>query len=261
MVKPRDDLTATYLRSWPACVALLRQHRDLSNPLLLDVPASYWRQTTRLLVVGQETGPARWCPDLDARRRGPHRATVAKLMQRYEAFGVGTGVRVGHFWRFVRRLERALGIEEGASLWTNLNKCDLAGRRPRGLESELVQAFPVLPEELRVAQPDLVVFLTGPVYDPLIVEALGATVEPLPAWPPAALSVVCSEGLPAASFRTYHPNFLLRFCGSLGDRVVRKLVSAIKRNGGPVRGTGRRWLGEACAEDQTTRRSRCRRRH
>lgn len=221
----REELASAYLRSWPAGAALLRQHPDLSNPLLLDPPVGYWRQPTRLMVVGQETGPSRWCSDLDVRRLRPYRLAVATLMQRYQAFAVGTGAR-GHFWRFVRQLEDSLGLESGSAVWTNLNKCDLGGRRPRGLESDLAEAFPLLSQELGVVQPDLVVFLTGPGYDGLIGTTISGRIEPLRGWPSRLLARVRGDGLPEASFRTYHPNYLLRFCGHESPRVVRRLAYA-----------------------------------
>lgn len=226
----RRELEDLYLRSWPACAALLQRYPELSNPVLLDVPDGYPELPLHVLIVGQESGPSRWCPEVDVRRARSPRAAVVRLMGQYRSFMAGLDPRVGHFWRFVRRLEAGLGVPGGGALWTNLNKCDLAGRRPRGLEADLARALPVLREELRVTRPDVVVFLTGPAYDPLLTELTGARVEPLPGWRPAAFARVQGDVLPRASYRIYHPNYLLRFCGSLGERVVRAVVAAARRS-------------------------------
>jgi len=227
----RSDLVRLYLRHWPQCLGLLRQDRLLSNPLLLDVPDGYAAQPTRLLVVGKETGPRRWLGSEDVRESRDPRASIRRLMQHYSEFTSGREHNHGHFWRYVRSLERYLGVDPQGVIWTNLNKCDRAGRRPKQHEAKLVEVFPVLLGELRITKPSVVVFLTGPEYDPLLNSYLGATVERVsPRWPSRVLARVRCEGLlPEASFRTYHPNYLIRFGDGLATRVpraIRRLMRA-----------------------------------
>lgn len=218
-------LAALYREHWSSCQAELRRHPSLSNPLLLNVPDRLDKQPIRLLTVGQQTGPRRWQPDLDVRRSGS-RQGVAALMRRYANFAMGTVEGTAHFWRFLRLLEAHLGLEAGQSLWNNLNKCDDAGGRPRKAGQALWEAFPVLPAEVRLLQPTLVVFVTGPTYDDLLGSRLGASLERVKGWPVKSLARVRAEGLPEASFRTYHPNFLLRFRKSLADELLRVLHAA-----------------------------------
>jgi hypothetical protein len=115
------------------------------------------------------------------------------------------------FWQTVRGLEQRFGIEPGAILWSNLNKVDdNGGPLSPDVEAEVLQRFPVLPQEVRIATADVVVFFSGPRYDRLIeLTFSGVRFEPV-ALPEPFLSRVIHPALPVLSFRTYHPNYLRR---------------------------------------------------
>src|SRR5581483_9561510 len=145
-----------YERAWPSLHTLLRARPELSNPLLVNRPVS-WREEgseQRLLIVGQQTGPRRWQPDLAIRRNRAHRLAVTELMRRYSAFKADHAAGTSHFWRFLRALETRRGAQ---GIWTNLNRCDFQGSRPRVVEEQLWAAFPVLREEIKLIRPSIVV--------------------------------------------------------------------------------------------------------
>ena len=224
------ELAQLYARHWRPLASLLRRHRDLSNPVLLDLPPRFAQQAVRILVVGQESGPGRWFHDFDA-RAASGRLAVRTLMRRYAEFAIGTVSGSAHFWRAIRRIESQFGIEAGQVAWTNLNKCDLDGRRPGALENQLHRVFPVLQEELRIIRPEAVIFLTGPRYDALLQRELTADLEVVgPDWPLSVFARVRSPGvLPISSFRTYHPNYLLRFRKPLCRRLLQTLHGEVQR--------------------------------
>jgi hypothetical protein len=221
----QGELRSLYLSASPAWLPALRDDLRLSNPVLMNVPNQYLRQPARLLVVGQETGPRRWARELDVRRQTAGSAIDA-LMLHYTAFR-SSGDDPGHFWRAVRLLEGSLGIEAGSAAWTNLNKCDLEGVRPRGIEAHLGTIFPCLLDEVRLLRPDAVVFMTGPTYDELIQDQLGAVIERVGRWPTRDFARVLGPHLPRCCFRTYHPNFMLRFRKELWPSILRKLRSEL----------------------------------
>lgn len=205
----RQALRDLYVCHWPKFAALRRAHPELSNPVLLNPPHGYLDQPVKLLIVGQETGPRRWCTDVRVRSAGPERA-VERLMAAYGSVDRSTS----HFWRAVQLLEQRLDLEPGTAAWTNLNKCDVEGRKPSpALAHQLADSLPVLAQEIRLLTPDLVLFLTGPTYDEHLVRQIEARLRPLgPEWPLRTLARVHAPAvLPARSFRTFHPNFLLRF--------------------------------------------------
>src|SRR6266513_4261609 len=158
------DITAQYhelfLSHWPNIRSLRLSHPKMSPPLLLNPPDAYARQATRLFVIGQET------PDwYDDEFEGPNAVdlfsaeAVEVLMRIYK----NDRRRQTPFHQAVRDLERALGIEQEASLWSNLNKAGESRKPPSPeLADALLRHFPVLRREVAIAKPNVVVFFTGP---------------------------------------------------------------------------------------------------
>ena len=194
-----------YLELWPRLESLLRAHPEMSPPLLLNPPDDYQGQRIHLFVVGQET--ATWYDDLLRGKEG--NAAIDTLMHIYKNdFRLGQ-IHPTPFWQAVRDLERALGIEKGAILWSNLNKADQNGGRPSpALEVALLESFPALRREIAVAQPDAVVFFTGPRYDDLLTSIFSGIRFAASGFPERVFAKVIHPALPDRSFRTYHPKYL-----------------------------------------------------
>lgn len=212
-----------YSENWPRLVKLLRSEPRLSPPLLIDSADRLLRQPLRLFIVGQQTNT--WYNGVVRIREST--AAITELQTIYEKFSLGLE-HPSPFWQAVRELERAFGIKAGHVLWSNLNRADYeSARPPRELEEQLLGAFPLLPAEIAVASPDVVVFFTGPSYDGLLSKAFpDAVITPVRGFDQALCNVRhCS--LPKRAFRTYHPKFLrLR-------RKWSRILRAIVRHSGP----------------------------
>jgi hypothetical protein len=152
-----------YSRYWKDLVPYLKENPDLSRPLLMDFPDKYKEQKIKLLVCGQQTNG--W----ENIELSSDTAVIHELMCRYK-----NGFRMGllnrsdgkpyrsPFWNFVRKLECKLDIEKGEILWTNLNKVDQKDKRPSlEIEEQIRRLFLVVPEEIKLAKPDIIIFLTG----------------------------------------------------------------------------------------------------
>jgi hypothetical protein len=152
-------------------------------------------------------------------------------MEAYKNF-LREKARYGPFWNTIRRLETMLKISDGEFLWSNLNKIDQYNRRPSmRLEKSLVSIFPVLASEIRLAEPDVVVFFTGPLYDSNIeLNFPGAKFEPIRGYEKRRrrLCRVVHKDLPDLSFRTYHPKFLRlnKIERSVLDKMVGQITKA-----------------------------------
>ena len=199
MSKTPTTFAELYAPFWQDLHHLVLDHPGLSCPLLLDFPDGYWSQSTRLFVVGQQTNS--WRNEL---RQG---MSIELLMAGYKWF-LDSDYH-SPFWDAVRAIEGHLGIERGQLLWGNLNKVDQDRGRPApDVESALCRVFPVLEHELRLAEPDLVVFFTGPYYDGLIARHLpGVRIDPIPGFG-NGLRRLHHSTLPVSSFLTYHPKYL-----------------------------------------------------
>jgi hypothetical protein len=205
---PLSDLFSDlYKRHWPAFFQYHQSRNDLSPPLLVNPLDNYTCQTTRLFVVGQETKT--WY--------NTEPMTIVRLMTIYKdefKLGMACGKhRRGAFWRFIRCLEQGLGIAKGAMVWSNLNKVDQNGGRPDDdVRDDIFNTFPVLPVEIRLAAPDVVIFLTGWGYDKFLQQTVfpGAQFDAVDGGNGRRLARVVRQGLPTRSFRTYHPSYLQR---------------------------------------------------
>jgi hypothetical protein len=198
-----------YERYWLEFESYVRSRPDLSPPLLVNPPANYLSQRTKLLIVGQETRG--WYDDILAGATGT--CVIDVLMNIYKhrfRLGVGKGLRSA-FWDFVRELETGLAIAPGAVVWSNVNKVDQKGRRPsRKIRRDIRRLFPVLSGEVDLAKPDLVVFLTGRGYDQYLQSCFpGSTFREVDGYG-SLLATLSGPDLPFRAFRTYHPRYLRR---------------------------------------------------
>lgn len=171
----------------------------VSRPLLLHVPASYSQATIRLMIVGQETFG--WGV--------PGRDSVDELLANYREFDLGRNYRRSPFWQAAHRVHRALNPEgpEHAFLWSNLVKVDQHQRRPDPAVEEAVCRLGLLPAEMAITQPDVVIFFTGPQYDERLRSTFpGVVYKQLS---PALVQLEHTR-LPVHGYRTYHPGYLRR---------------------------------------------------
>lgn len=211
-----------YEHHWPALQPYLQGRTDLSPPLLVCPPESYAAQVTKLVVVGQETKS--WYNDKLCGALGT--AAIARLLEVYQQFGLGLRKPRSIFWMFVRELERGLGIAPGAVVWTNVNKVDQNGRRPKKeVRREIRRRFPVLRAEITLAQPDVVVFLTGRAYDWYVQQVFpGCCFREVEGFDRELLATIEHPELPCRTLRTNHPR-RLRVQGEW-DRVLSRLTLA-----------------------------------
>lgn len=202
------NFAAIYEPKWRQVAEYVNNHEGVSPPLLLACPARYKVQKTKLFVVGQQT--RRWYND-DTLPLSTNHQSIQQLQDIYlNKFCLGMGYP-SPFWDAVRSLEKLLSVEERQLLWSNLNKVDENGKKPsREIEDEVFQLFAVLADEIRLSNPDVVVFFTGPHFDHLLVRTFPeAKITPVPRHD-KYLSMVTHPDLPYRSFRTYHPGYLRR---------------------------------------------------
>lgn len=209
-----------YANHWDRFETYRRSEPTISPPLLVEPPEAYWTQPVRLCVLGQETHS--WYDEPFGQRTGLEAIDYLLGIYRHD-FALGIHYN-SPFWSTVRQLEMSLGITPGAVVWTNLNKVDQNSRRPsRDVEAAIRNVFPVVPEEIRLAQPHVALFFTGPHYDALLTAIFpGAIITPVSRF----LATVTHESLPETSIRTYHPRFL-RMQKILKD-TIQKILDRIR---------------------------------
>jgi hypothetical protein len=188
---------------------------DMAGPFLMSPNEIYTRQQKRLLVVGQETYG--WDYHVD---------DLEKQMAVYESFNVGEHYYSSPFWNVTRKMERAIGGDLYSCAWTNLSKYDLDGGRPYGVYEEAISQLDfILVDEIKIVEPSVCVFFTGPAFDYRLKNVFpDLTFNSVPGWSDRQLAYLTSKRMPCVAIRTYHPNYLRR------SGLEEKFVSFVSQN-------------------------------
>jgi hypothetical protein len=243
-IDPNEALKSLYRQAKPRLARRIHRIVDSgtcpapSNPLLLWVPDvdRYLSADIRVMFFGQETNE--WFGEFGSR--------LDSLMTTYEGFfgsqiGVYEGERYpGSFWNGLH--EYANTIEDLTKcnvqfMWNNLVKVGQATSKGKPCDQIIdagIEAFDVIPREIEILEPDIVIFFTGPNYDSIIDRVFPGTeyTRINNHWDSRQLAVLESPALPPLSFRTYHPNFLYRHTdrrNSIRDAITRRIVRERER--------------------------------
>lgn len=214
-----ERLVSFYRSIWKDLVRDLAGHTALSSPLLVEVPTTYTQGAHRLLIVGQQTNGWR----VQA-APGEVADPISGLLGRYRDFERGRQYRPTPFWRFAHQMQQLLNPQADpfGFLWSNLLKVDQGQNRPSRAVEDAILRHRMLPREVELAAPSVVIFFTGPKYDEVLRKTFpGAALEPVPHENPRLLARVRHEALPQHSYRTYHPGYLVR----AGKRHVLKTLA------------------------------------
>lgn len=209
-----ERLLSYYRSIWGNLAQDLAGHSALSCPLLVELPPAYAQGQHRLMVVGQETNG--WRGHLWKRLQaapGEVVDPIAELLGSYRGFERGRHYRSTPFWRCAHQIQRLLNptADLYGFLWSNLLKVDQGKNRPSRAVEGAILRHRLLPTEVELAAPSVVVFFTGPEYDEVLRKTFpGAALELVPHEKPRLLARVRHEALPQHSYRTYHPGYLVR---------------------------------------------------
>ncbi|MDR0544260.1 MAG: hypothetical protein LBG30_02790 [Odoribacteraceae bacterium] len=218
MTTINEQLENLYTGKWNAIHEALQGVSEkesvlYANPhvIYVDDEEAWTRARLRVMFFGQET---RGWEDEDGSDK-----TIAYLSDMYDRFfNKGECIRYGgHFWNGIGRLRSAFAERfpdvETQFVWSNIikvGKKGKAGRPSEAMYSQVRQHFHVIPEEVRILQPNVLLFLTGPRYDDAIRFNFGEVaftpVSPFSGRELAKLSIPGTD----FAFRTYHPNYLWR---------------------------------------------------
>jgi hypothetical protein len=213
-----------YESYWKEFINFKNNHENLSNPLLLNYSIGYEDQETKLFIIGQQTQS--WYDNIiidDTRK------SILGLMKIYvNEFRLGLSGPFSPFWKAARVLEDELNINSGSIMWSNLNKVDQDAKRPsEEIESKILDIFPVLKKEIRLATPDIILFFTGPFFDGHIERIFqGVRFKAVEGHEERKFARLIHTDLPQKSFRTYHPNFLQR--QGLTNEVLDLILNLVK---------------------------------
>lgn len=182
-----------------------------TNPLLIciDNEDKYQASDIKILFFGQETND--W--------EGPCGKDINHLTSIYKKFfgEVKEGRHGGPFWNVVRDFIKSVKQNNPDQkidyVWNNILKIGRADTKgtptPEIIELQH-EYFPAIRAEMEILRPDVVVFFTGPYYDQYIKhefpDAEFINIQDMKEY---EICKIYSNKLPARTFRTYHPQYLV----------------------------------------------------
>ena len=197
-------LRQVYLTAWDSLREVLERDERCSAPYLAWVHADYERTARRVVVVGKETSG--W-GDRSRVLRMSAKDAVEDLQHKYRRFRLGTEYSGKQsYWVPAHELYRRLnpnGPELGF-VALNVAKVDVGGKPPPREFREALTKPNLLQRELEILDPHVVVFHTGPRYDPWLQDEFGD----LKIIGDRFYARLVGKCLPEHSFRTYHPRYL-----------------------------------------------------
>lgn len=201
-----------------------------THPLLLKVNPQYEDTNLKIMFFGQETN--QWGGELNDGIFS-YDADMEFLLSLYEDFFLNQGYeQYGKpFWNFIRRIRSVDSISETGYVWNNvlkIGKCE-AGTPQQGLINHTLNYFNVIPDEINILKPDVLLFFTGPRYDKYIEKHIGTyKIYPINGFKPNELCRLEFSFAPTKlALRTYHPGFLQRLGKKRLDDVFNTIIERL----------------------------------
>lgn len=216
--------------------------KKFGPPLLLTVTEDYYRAATKVIVYGQETRGWDWRSTLQVcYPRYPNRYlyndqvtlqdflmnrdAIEALCWGYKEFEFSKYQEKNFnspFWQAFRKIQK--WWPNAGVLYSNLVHVDYACQNPKhdhrsflcacekSKTSFVEQQRSLLCGELKILQPDICIFLTGPKYDWILESTFpGISYQKISAnISERELAKTVHDDLPQHSYRTYHPGSLMR---------------------------------------------------
>lgn len=211
------ELFKLYKGQWANIEKILKANPQLSYPQLIRVPDYYTTAEVKLMIVGKQ--PNRW--GFSKEKRDDMGSNSIEIIERLrKLYSCFMSLEHGNntlFWKAARKLNEKLNYNppRDGFLWSNLIKIDAENCCPnRDVEKKLC-GLRLLQEEIRITQPDVVVFFTGPDYD----DRIRQDFEDMESDWKREFDTLRHKLLPPNSFRTYHPGYpkWKRRCEIIGE--------------------------------------------
>lgn len=179
-----------------------------TNPLLLMVDEGYLNAELKIMFFGQETNC--W-------NNGIFSGEIQPLVDLYKRFYLdGNCYKYGgQFWngisKFKKLIQAKIPDKKIGFLWNNVVKIGKCGKGfPQEINDITNKHFNIIPEEIRILQPDIILFISGPNYDQEINKIFGeCKTKEIGSFSKRQLCKMEFDKIPI-SIRTYHPNYLWR---------------------------------------------------
>ena len=203
---------------------------DLENlathPLLIKTDDEYAKADLKVMFFGQETNE--WNGVFE------EYADLESVLAVYEDFYLKRGYeQYGKpFWNFIRNLKSTQSTKKIGYIWNNVLKIGKSesGTPQQGLINYTIDYFNVIPQEIEILKPNVLLFLSGHTYDDHIRKAIGNfSIVPIEGFSTNELCILKFDNITVnLAIRSYHPGYLQR----LGERrmnITETIVNLIEK--------------------------------
>ena len=204
----------------------------VAHPLLIQVDDSYKEADIKVMFFGQNA--LRWLGQVDKK------SSVEECLSMYNRFYNGNMCQGygGPFWNFIKKLKEDVSNSKKNKnkkveyVWNNVLKIDEEGEPKDGIIETTFEHFNVIAEEIRILDPDVLIFLSGYTYDKHIEKTMGKfTHKTIDGFTEKQLcQLVFAKDPKIKAYRTYHPGGFrsIRIPG-FRDIILDRLISTIRK--------------------------------
>ena len=197
-----------------------------THPLLIKTDDEYAKADLKVMFFGQETNE--WNGVFE------EYADLESVLAVYEDFYLKRGYeQYGKpFWNFIRNLKSTQSTKKIGYIWNNVLKIGKSesGTPQQGLINYTIDYFNVIPQEIEILKPNVLLFLSGHTYDDHIRKTIGNfSIVPIEGFSTNELCILKFDNITVdLAIRTYHPGYLQR----LGERrmnITETIVNLIEK--------------------------------
>lgn len=195
-----------------------------THPLLLKSDKEFEEAELKVMFFGQETNE--WNGVFEENIDIDSITTVYDefyLQKGYEKYGKP-------FWNFIKSLKNIQSEKKIGYIWNNvlkIGKSDV-GTPQQGLINYTIDYFNVIPQEIEILKPNVLLFLSGHTYDEYIKKSVGNfTVVPIEGFTTNELCILKFDDINIdLAIRTYHPGYLQRM-GEKRKKITETIINLI----------------------------------
>ncbi len=228
------ELKDLYASKWEEICNMLQDFNEqdpdddanmATHPLLLKTDKEFEEAELKVMFFGKETNEWNGVfeDDID----------IDSITTVYDEFYLQKGYeKYGKpFWNFIRSLKNLQSEKKIGYIWNNvlkIGKTDV-GTPQQGLINYTIDYFNVIPQEIEILKPNILLFLSGHSYDEYIRKSIGSfTIVPIDGFTTNELCILKFDNIEVdLAIRTYHPGYLQR----LKERriaITEKIVNLIE---------------------------------
>ena len=203
-----------------------------THPLLIKTDEDYEKTESKIMILGKETNG--WCKDEINEGIFEKGIGIDSIINVYDKFYLQNGSpKYGkHFFNFVKLIKSKLSKKNVGYIWNNvlkIGKSDV-GTPQQGLINYTIDSFNVIPREIEILKPNVLLFLSGPKYDEYIEKTIGKfNVIPIEGFTLNELCILKFDDLNVdLTIRTYHPQKLCFLGKQRKDEITEVIINLIE---------------------------------